>query len=215
MRGAAEAAPFVFSPSRREWRAIPSLRMVGAVEALPFPGEPASERERAIAAAQIGRDPRGDVAVAARCEHGLPAVLRTSPRLADGTPFPTLYWLTCPLAIRAVGRLEAGGLMGELNGRIATDPAFAQEYRLAHERYLEQRDALEPLDDPASAGGMPRRVKCLHALYAHEVAESNPAGAAVAARIEPLGCPGPCVREEGEAGRFAPVAGHPAFRRRA
>jgi hypothetical protein len=160
---------------------------------------------------QLGRAPRGEVTVAARCEHGLPAVIRTAPVLETGEPFPTLYWLTCPLARRAVGRLEAAGRMRDYERRLAADPALAAAYREAHERYRRDRDGGgEGRAD--SAGGMPNRVKCLHALYAHELADANPIGALVRAEVEPLGCPGPCVvrREDGP----ARAAGHPAFARR-
>ena len=164
--------------------------------------------DRALVSVQIGRDPRGSVSVAARCEHDLPMVIRTPPRLETGEPFPTLYWLTCPLAQRAVGGLESGGFMRELNARLGHDAALASSYRDAHDRYRRDRDG--SLDVSAeSAGGMPGRVKCLHALYAHERADANPIGAIVRQRIEPLGCPGPCVTADGER-----VPGHPAFARR-
>lgn len=176
------------------------------MQPIPFPGAAPSDHERATVAAQLGRDPRGEVALAARCPYGLPSVIRTSPRLDDGTPFPTLYYLTCPVAVRAIGRLEAGGMMTALNDRLAADDDLASAYAAAHDRYRAQRDALEVLDDPATAGGMPDRVKCLHALYAHEVADANPIGALVRHEIEPIDCPGPCVDEHGER-----VEGHPGF----
>ena len=164
---------------------------------------------RAVVEAQIGREPRGDVAVAAPCEHGLPMAIRTSPRLETGEPFPTLYWLTCPLAVRAAGRLEAAGRMRELNSRLASEDDLSAAYGEAHDRYRRDRDGGE--DGPAeSAGGMPGRVKCLHALYAHSLADANPIGAIVRAEVEPLNCPGPCVDAGG-----ARVPGHPAFARRA
>jgi len=144
-----------------------------------------------------------------RCEYGLPMVMRTAPRLDTGEPFPTLYWLTCPLASRKVGGLESGGAMNELNARLASDEALASDYRAAHDRYRRDRDGDEAGPEE-SAGGMPTRVKCLHALYAHEVADGNPIGAVVRERIEPLGCPGPCVGDD-----LRRVAGHPAFARRA
>jgi uncharacterized protein len=166
---------------------------------------------RAVVTAQIGREPRGDVSVASVCEHGLPAVIRTPSRLENGEPFPTLYWLTCPLAVRAIGGLESSGAMRELNDRLASDASLASSYREAHERYRRDRDGTA--DGTAeSAGGMPGRVKCLHALYAHERAGANPVGAIVRERIEPLGCPAPCVEDrEGDTVR---VAGHPAFARK-
>jgi hypothetical protein len=163
---------------------------------------------RSIVAAQIGREPRGEVTVAASCEHGLPMVVRTPPRLEDGEPFPTLYWLTCPLAARAIGGLESSGAMRAYRARLSGDGALATAYREAHDRYRRDRDGdLAGKDE--SAGGMPERIKCLHALYAHELADANPVGALVRATIEPLGCPAPCVGER--EGKSARIAGHPAF----
>jgi uncharacterized protein len=169
------------------------------------------EGDRRVVGVQIGREPRGEVTVAVRCEYGLPVVVRTSPTLESGEPFPTLYWLTCPLAVRAVGKLESSGWMRELNDRLADEPELAVSYRLAHERYRTDRDGdLEGRDE--SAGGMPGRVKCLHSLYAHELGDANPIGAIVREKVEPLGCPGPCV-ETTEDGAARPVALHPGFAR--
>lgn len=156
---------------------------------------PMAPDEADLAARMIGRPLRGRSAAAVRCAWGLPAVLRVEPRLDDGTPFPTVFWLSCPLASRAVGRLEASGVMRELTARVADDDALAGPYLEAHGRYVAMRDQLGPQvpGDP-SAGGMPGRVKCLHALYAHHLAtDDNPVGAWVAGKVEPLACPGPCV----------------------
>ena len=166
---------------------------------------------RAVVAAQIGREPRGPVSVATTCEHGLPLVIRTAPRLETGEPFPTLYWLTCPLAVRRIGGLESAGRMRDLNARLAADRDFASSYRAAHDRYRRDRDGSDE-GTVESAGGMPGRVKCLHALYAHERADGNPVGAMVRDEIEPLGCPAPCVATH-EDGTVDRVAGHPAFAR--
>lgn len=151
--------------------------------------------EREVAAEMIGRPLRGRSAAAVRCAWGLPAVLRVDPRLDDGTPFPTLFWLACPLANRAVGSLEASGVMRDLSDRLDREPDLRQAYRAAHERYVAARDALGPaVPGGPSAGGMPDRVKCLHALYAHYLATGdNPIGAWVAQQVEPLACPGPCA----------------------
>jgi len=173
-------------------------------------GVPADDR--GVVGVQIGRPARGDVRVAARCAYGLPLVVRTPPVLEDGTPFPTLYYLTCPVAVRDIGRLESTGWMAELTRRLSDDGAFADAYRDAHERYRRDRDG--GLDGkPDSAGGMPGRVKCLHALYAHEKADANPVGALVAERIEPIDCPGRCVRQTDD-GRLERVPGHPGFKGR-
>jgi hypothetical protein len=153
------------------------------------------ERDAALAARMIGRPLRGRSAVAVRCAWGLPAVLRVSPRLDDGTPFPTLFWLACPLANRHVGRLEAQGEMARLGDCLRADERLASAYAQAAERYVAARDTLGgPLPHNDAVGGMPTRVKCLHALYAHHLAtQDNPVGAWVSEQIEPLTCPTPCV----------------------
>ncbi|MBU4337636.1 MAG: DUF501 domain-containing protein [Actinobacteria bacterium] len=134
-----------------------------------------------VVAAQLGRVPRGVVAVAARCVCGRPTVVRTAPRLPDGTPFPTTYYLTSPGAVAAVSTLEAGGLMRELTARLTQDEQLATAYRAAHEAYLRDREELGHVEQIAgvSAGGMPTRVKCLHVLVAHALAAGpgvNPIG---------------------------------------
>ena len=117
--------------------------------------QPLSQADRETVAAQLGRAPRGARAVAHRCPCGLPDVVQTSPRLADGTPFPTLYYLTCPRAVSAVSALESAGLMRQLSARLATEPELADRYRAAHERYLARRAAIEEVSEIAgvSAGG--------------------------------------------------------------
>jgi len=165
--------------------------------------------DRARGAAMIGRPLRGRVAAAARCAWGLPAVLRVDPALEDGTPFPTTFWLACPLASKACARLESEGAMAGLTERLATDPDLAAAYQHAHERYLAVRDRLgPPVPDDPSAGGMPGRVKCLHALYAHHLATGdNPVGAWVAQRVEPMPCSGPCATLHEDGTATAEVAG--------
>jgi hypothetical protein len=142
--------------------------------------------EAAVVSAQLGRPARGVHSVAHRCRCRLPDVVRTAPRLPDGTPFPTLYYLTCPRSNGAIGTLEAAGLMGDLTETLTQDAELAGRYRAAHESYLADRDAISGglrLDVPeiagVSAGGMPDRVKCLHALAAHSLASGpgvNPIG---------------------------------------
>ncbi len=156
-----------------------------------------------VVALQLGRPPRGLRCVAHRCPCGLPDVVETAPRLADGTPFPTLYYLTCPRASAAVARLEASGVMRQMEQRLAAEPELRAAYQAAHRDYLARRDeaaraaCVEPLPPGTqSAGGMPGRVKCLHALTAHELAVpgANPLGREAAARAGPWWQAGPCVR---------------------
>ena len=146
---------------------------------------------------QLGRPPRAMRAVAHRCSCGLPDVVETAPRLPDGTPFPTTFYLTCPRAASAIGRLEASGLMREMTARLGTDAELAAAYAAAHEHFLAHRDSLdEPLPKRVSAGGMPNRVKCLHVLVAHSLAAGpgvNPLGDEALAMLDDWGRAGPCV----------------------
>jgi hypothetical protein len=132
--------------------------------------QPVTDEDRAAVKAQLGREPRALRAVAARCPSGHPAVVQTSPRLEDGTPFPTLYYLTCPRLTSLCSTLEAAGVMKEMTARLAEDEDLAQHYERAHQSYLAQRDAIESLGTQVSAGGMPGRVKCLHVHLAHALA---------------------------------------------
>jgi hypothetical protein len=130
-------------------------------------------------ARQLGRTPRGVLDIAYRCPNGEPGVVKTAPRLPDGTPFPTLYYLTHPVLTAAASRLESSGLMKEMTERLARDPELVAAYRRAHDDYLAERDAIEALGSTTSGGGMPDRVKCLHVLIAHSLAKGpgvNPFG---------------------------------------
>ncbi|MEV4748098.1 DUF501 domain-containing protein [Streptosporangium sp. NPDC049248] len=163
------------------------------------------DRDVAAVERQLGRAPRGLRGVAHRCPCGLPDVVETAPRLPDGSPFPTLFYLTCPRAASAIGTLETSGMMREMQARLADDPELAEAYRAAHEDYLARRDAaaaedgLEPLPrDMQSTGGMPTRVKCLHALVGHELAVpgSNPFGHEALDALGDWWAAGPCVDVE-------------------
>jgi hypothetical protein len=149
--------------------------------------------------AQLGRTPRGTHAVGHRCPCSLPDVVVTEPRLADGTPFPTTYYLTCPRATSLIGTLEGTGLMREMEDRLRDDAGLAAAYRAAHDAYLADRAVLGDVPEIAgvSAGGMPDRVKCLHVLAAHALAAGpgvNPLGDEVVERLGDWWAAGPCVR---------------------
>lgn len=154
----------------------------------------------AAVARQLGRRPRAVQAVAHRCPCGLPDVVQTAPRLEDGSPFPTLYYLTCPRAASAVGRLEGDGLMARMNERLVQDRRLADSYRSAFEDYLHRRDAIDLLPGRPGAGGMPGRVKCLHALAAHSLAAGpgvNPLGDEALELAGEWWIAGPCVAVDG------------------
>ena len=148
-----------------------------------------------------------------RCGCGKPGVIATEPRLPNGTPFPTTYYLTCPRAASLIGTLESSGLMARMTERLGEDKELADQYRRAHESCIADRveigeDAgLEPVPeiDGISAGGMPTRVKCLHALAGHALAVGpgvNPFGDEVVAELGEFWCD-PCAPEhrEPESGR--------------
>jgi hypothetical protein len=158
--------------------------------------EPVTDADIEVITRQLGRRPRAVRAIAARCPSGHPAVLQTNPRLSDGTPFPTLYYLTCPRLCSLVGTLEASGLMREMTERLGTDPALADAYLNTHRQYLAERDAIDPLGTEVSAGGMPGRVKCLHVHLAHTLARGagvNPFGDETLARIQESWPSGDCA----------------------
>ncbi|MEJ1087219.1 DUF501 domain-containing protein [Microbacterium sp. Mu-80] len=151
------------------------------------PYEPPTAAEIDVVSEQLGRTARGVVGIAARCVCGNPTVVATAPRLADGTPFPTFYYLTHPAATAAMSTLEATQVMPELALLLDEDAEVAAAYQRAHEAYLADRAAFGdvPEIDGISAGGMPTRVKCLHALAGHALAAGsgvNPIGDAALAR---------------------------------
>ncbi|HDP70206.1 MAG TPA: DUF501 domain-containing protein [Actinobacteria bacterium] len=132
---------------------------------------------------QIGRKPRGALKVLKRCEWGYPQVILNLPVLEDGTPFPTIFWLTCPLLVKRVFRLEEEGFVKKLQLRLKEDSVFELELKRAHEDYRQRRADLMALKDfhnkDAGVGGVsyPGGLKCLHAHYAHYLACGlNPVG---------------------------------------
>ena len=147
---------------------------------------------------QLGRPARSIHAVAHRCPCGNPDVVATEPRLDDGTPFPTTFYLTCPRAASRIGTLEASGLMAEMTQRLQDDPELAAAYQRAHERYLEYRESIGHVEEIAGrdAGGMPNRVKCLHVLAGQSLGMGrgvNPLGDEVVDALGEYWKPGPCV----------------------
>jgi hypothetical protein len=163
--------------------------------------EPVSARDEAVIEAQLGRPPRSVHAIGHRCPCGNPDVVATEPRLEDGTPFPTTFYLTCPRAASMIGTLEASGLMKEMTERLERDEDLAATYRRAHEAYLSFRDAIADVPEirGVSAGGMPTRVKCLHVLAGQALAQGrgvNPLGDEVLDRLGEFWADGPCVDPE-------------------
>ncbi|SDS51829.1 hypothetical protein SAMN04488570_2058 [Nocardioides scoriae] len=164
---------------------------------------PIDPSDEAVVAAQLGRPPRSIHAVAHRCPCGNPDVVATEPRLDDGTPFPTTFYLTCPRAASMIGTLEASGLMREMSERLSADEELAAAYARAHDAYLEARAAIGEVPEIAgvSAGGMPGRVKCLHVLAGQSLAQgpgTNPLGDEVLDALGAWWQRGPCVGADAE-----------------
>lgn len=156
--------------------------------------------------AQLGRLPRSIHEIGHRCPCGNPDVVSTEPRLDNGVPFPTTFYLTCPRAASRIGTLESSGLMKEMAERLETDTELAAAYRAAHEAYLAARGEIGaatghdvPEIEGISAGGMPDRVKCLHVLAGQSLAQGrgvNPLGDEVLDLLGPWWAAGPCVTTE-------------------
>jgi hypothetical protein len=161
-----------------------------------------TEADLACVGSQLQREPRDIHAISYRCPCGKPAVVETPPRLNDGTPFPTLYYATCPKLTGAISTLENGGLMQIMNERLQSDPVLSGEYAAAHEDYLATRNALAkelnivvPEIEGISAGGMPDRVKCLHSLVAHSLSTEpgvNPLGDEALSKLPKWWLDNPC-----------------------
>ncbi|MFN2526678.1 MAG: DUF501 domain-containing protein [Actinomycetota bacterium] len=153
--------------------------------------------DEALVEAQLGRPTRGRWAVAKRCHLGVPMVIENHPRLDDETPFPTLFWLTCPVLVKRASALESSGELSELTERLGAEPSLRRRLGGAIARYRNRRDAYEKLDIDAKAppGGGPERVKCLHAHLGHHLADPpNPIGALGLARAGWPDCVEPCYR---------------------
>lgn len=156
--------------------------------------------DRQVVEIQIGRPLRADSNPVSRCHLGLPVVVRVPPILDDKTPFPTLYWLTCPLAVARIARLEGAGGIRRLEQKAETDPGFGTRLAEAHASYVAERATLVPPGaspiPSGGVGGTTTGIKCLHAHYAHTRAGGdNPVGELVQDWIEPLDCIVPCVLE--------------------
>ncbi len=170
--------------------------------------------DEAVIGAQLGRRPRSIHDIGHRCPCGNPDVVATEPRLDDGTPFPTTFYLTCPRAASLIGTLEASGLMKEMSDRLESDPELAAAYQQAHERYLAYREEIGHVPEIAgiSAGGMPTRVKCLHVLAGQSLAQGpgvNPLGDEVVAALGEFWAAGPCVTAPAETEADAGEPGAP------
>jgi uncharacterized protein len=157
-----------------------------------------TDSDRRIVERQLGRPVRGTWSVARRCHLDVPMVIESHPRMDDGTPFPTLFWLTCPVLVKRASRLEAAGRMNEMTARLARDSGLRSRLKRAIDRYKKRRAEHAPIaDSGAPPGGGTDRVKCLHAHLAHELADPpNPIGSETLAAAGWPDCVARCVEVE-------------------
>ena len=150
--------------------------------------------DRKCVTRQIGRDPRGMMAVAVRCFHNNPAVVLVSARIPDKDrelPFPTVLWLSCPLLKKAVATLESSGKIKAWEKYLGENEAVAAKLNEAHKYYIELQAAMGDPGEGIAGVKDHRYLKCLHAHLAHFLAAgSNPIGAMVLNKMElPEFCP--------------------------
>ncbi|WP_111412806.1 DUF501 domain-containing protein [Billgrantia lactosivorans] len=160
-------------------------------------------RQLAIIAEQLGRAPRGIEAVAAVDGEGTPLVLRMAP-IVDGKPFPTLYWLCSERLKIEISRIEASGVIKQLEARLREDVDFLEAYHASHRDYVEarwqhmsaaQRHDVERLGytevmRERGIGGIANwnQVRCLHTQYAHHLCGNNAIGQWLDAEFSVAGC---------------------------
>jgi uncharacterized protein len=149
------------------------------------------DHQLAIIAEQLGRHPRGIEAVAAVDGEGTPLVLRMAP-IVDDRPFPTLYWLSSERLKVVISRIEAAGVIKDLEARLQDDPDLLAAYHASHRDYVAarwhhmsdaQREAVErrgyaTLLRERGIGGIGNwdQVRCLHTQYAHHLCGDNVIG---------------------------------------
>lgn len=166
-----------------------------------------SEPDRQIIREQLGREPRGAMGVAVRCPAGHPLVVQVYPLLREGPdaiPFPTTFWLSCPVVVTKISRIEADGWIGRLQDMLQEDPVWRAEQEADHRRSAAERWDLLRAEDRAwveqrgwdglresGIGGIHHaaHVKCLHLHYADHLARSNSVGRWLAEHFDLKGCP--------------------------
>eukprot|EP00039_Didymoeca_costata_P016745 m.304956 g.304956 ORF g.304956 m.304956 type:complete len:204 (-) comp16443_c5_seq2:31-642(-) len=108
---------------------------------------------------------------------------------SNPTPWPNLYWLVCPVLQKRIGRLEHQGFVKKFRARLLNDKSAQEELLRNHRTFANERWNLLSEDEQRycvkqnydavlrdyGVGGVeyPFQVKCLHAHYAHYLAEGR------------------------------------------
>ena len=158
-------------------------------------------KNKKIVETQLNRSLRSKVDVVASCHFNLPAVIKVPSNLDDGTPFPTSYWLTCPMYNKKVGSLESQGLIKELDKQLNENKDLNQQWAERQKSYEEERNRenknKENLINPTGGvGGAKESIKCLHSHLADELAtQKNIIGKIVLESVGSFNCEEPCIDE--------------------
>lgn len=161
--------------------------------------------DKEIVEVQLKRKVRSHIDIRSRCHLGLPVVTFVPPNLDDGTPFPTTYWLTCPLLVQRVSSLEASGMVKVFDEMIQKRGALRNLWKERQKTYEEERKLLEDdsthISPEGGVAGTSDHIKCLHAHLADYLATGkNPIGKNIESLIGGCDCTVPCVNTgEGEA----------------
>ena len=155
-------------------------------------------KDSKIVEIQIGRNLRSDVSVSCKCHFNLPVSIKVPPNLDDGTPFPTTYWLTCPMYNKKIGTLESHGMINELDNELMNNSDLKQEWQSRQESYKDERDTIQEPEakyrSSGGVGGATESIKCLHSHTADELSTGlNPIGKIVLESVGYFNCEQPCV----------------------
>ncbi len=157
------------------------------------------DNEKKTVEAQLDRSVRSDINVTTKCHFNLPVVIKVPPNLDDGTPFPTSYWLTCPMYNKKVGSLESHGMIKELDKQLKENKKLYELWNERQDSYKEERDSENKGDQIVPSGGVggaKESIKCLHAHLADELAtEKNAVGKIVLESVGGFNCEEPCIDE--------------------
>ena len=158
------------------------------------------DKDKKIVEAQIDRSLRSDVTVSSRCHLNLPAAIKVPPNLDDGTPFPTTYWLTCPMYNKKIGSLESQGLITELDNEILNNSKLRTAWSERQISYRQERESSHDQSNEhlptGGVGGATESIKCLHSHTADEISTGkNPIGKIILESIGLFNCEGPCIDE--------------------
>tara|TARA_Y100000590_G_scaffold280624_1_gene315284 strand:+ start:254 stop:775 length:522 start_codon:yes stop_codon:yes gene_type:complete len=159
-------------------------------------------KEKRIVEVQLSRSLRSNVEVVSSCHFNLPAVIKVPSNLDDGTPFPTSYWLTCPMYNKKVGSLESQGLIKELDNQLNKNEDLKKLWSDRQRSYEEERNKdkkknEEEIIPTGGVGGASESIKCLHAHLADELATSkNYIGKIVLESVGGFNCEEPCINKD-------------------